>query len=167
MADYMNYINKIPGILEQYFNPWIQQGQEFMQHPGENVNRIGQGFQQSPGFQFAMQQALQGGRHAAAAGGMAGTPQSEQQAMEMATQLANQEYGNWMDRALGVQKMGYAGGQQAGLGLGENIANVMGTKAQYGYAEEEAKRRRDAEWWQNLFGGVGAAAGAIGKAFLI
>src|SRR5579864_175938 len=97
------YFDQIPGQLEKYYNPYIQRGNRagdamegaygnLINDPGGMLNKIGGGYQQSPGFKFAMQQALQGAGHGAAAGGMAGTPQHEQQNMEIATNLANQDY---------------------------------------------------------------------------
>jgi len=83
-ADSANkYIDQIPGQTSQYFQPYINAGQnalpqlqgqynDLLNNPGGKLNQMGGQFQQSPGFQFALQQALQGSGHAAAAGGMAG-----------------------------------------------------------------------------------------------
>ena len=108
----MPYLNQIPGQTQQYQQPWYQAGQnqlpelesqygQLMNDPGGRMNQIGESFHESPGFKFALQQALQGGNHAAAAGGMAGSPQHEQQNMQLATDLGNQEYNNWMLGLLG------------------------------------------------------------------
>src|SRR4029077_19140922 len=102
----MPYLNQIPGMTSPYFQPYINAGQEaipnlqgqyneLLQGPGNKLNQIGQDYQQSPGLQFAIQQALQGAGHAAAAGGMAGSPQHEQQNMQLASHLADQDYYNW------------------------------------------------------------------------
>jgi hypothetical protein len=109
--------------------------------PSGRLNQIGAGFQQSPGFQFALQQALQGAGHASAAGGMAGSPQHEQQNMGLATNLANQDYYNFMDRALGLHGQGLQGmqgiagmGLSAGKSLSDLIAQALAQRGAYEYA---------------------------------
>src|ERR1700678_1416263 len=85
-ADEANkYISQIPGQTSPYTQPYFQAGtsqlpglqnqyQQLMENPGGKFNQIGENFQQSPGFKFALDQALQGAGNAAAAGGMAGSP---------------------------------------------------------------------------------------------
>jgi len=141
-----DYFNKIPDILKQYFDPWIQQGL----HPGQTLNDIGAGYKESPGFKFAMQQALQGGQHMANSGGMGGSPQSQQQGMQLASDISSQDYNNWMRNALGIRQ----GGQQAGMGLGENLANILGAQGQYAYAGQNAQNEANQSMWGNIFGGV-------------
>lgn len=144
----MGYFNQIPGTLEKYFNPWIQQGM----NPGQTLNDIGAGYKQSPGYNFAMQQALQGGQHAAAAGGMAGSPQAQQQQMQLASDIASQDYNNWMRNALGIRQ----GGQQAGMGLGENLASNLAQQGQYSYAGQAGENQANQQMWSDIFGGAAA-----------
>jgi hypothetical protein len=134
--DAMGYFNQIPGQVKPYYDPYIQAGQrqlpglesqygQLQNDPGGRLNQIGQSYHQSPGFQFALQQALQGSGHAAAAGGMAGSPQHEQQNMELATNLGNQDYNQYMQNALGLYGMGMQGGQHL-YDQGYNASNEMG-----------------------------------------
>src|ERR1700677_1789794 len=69
-----------------------------------NTNTIGSTFQASPGYQFSLNQALQGGQNSAASQGnlLSGASQIGQQ--NTAAQLANQNYYQ------------YVGSQQSGLG---------------------------------------------------
>lgn len=170
------YMNQIPGQLEKYFNPYINRGNQagdvlqgqygsLLNDPGGMVNKIGQGYQQSPGFKFALQQALQGAGHAAAAGGMAGSPQHEQQSMEVATGLANQDYGNWIQRAMGLYGQGLSGeqglygtGAQAGMGLGEDMASMLANQAKLAYAGQAGQNQRQNDIWGALGGAVGTLA---------
>jgi hypothetical protein len=147
-ADAANkYINQIPGQTNQYYQPWNQAGQnmipgmtdqynQLMNDPGGKYNKIGESYHQSPGFQFALQQALGGAGHAAAAGGMAGSPQHEQQNMGIATGLANQDYNNYMQGATGLYNQGLNGGENMmnrGAQAGNNQANMIAqTLAQQG-----------------------------------
>lgn len=114
------YLRQIPGIQHEYYDPYVNAGRSaltsnqqqygsLINNPGGTLNQIGQGYQQSPGYQFALQQALQAGNNASGAGGMAGSPQHQQQNMELATNLANQDYHKYLSDALGLYKMGSEG----------------------------------------------------------
>jgi hypothetical protein len=163
----MPYLNQIPGMVGQYFNPYIQAGlvsmPQFQQQaysaatdPGALLNQIAGGYQKSPGFDFAKNQAMDAMTRSAAAGGMAGSMQNQQQNAQLATQLANQDFNNYMKNALGVYGTGFGGledimkgGQTAsqnaaGL-LGSNLMN-QGNLAYSGQANQN-------QMWGNLLGG--------------
>ena len=148
----MGFFNEIPGQLKENFNPWINYGQQLSQDPGGRLNQIGQGYQQSPGFKFALQQALQGGNHAAAAGGMAGSPAHEQQNMELATNLANQDYNQWMQNALGLHNLGFGVGSEGGMRLGEDLASVLAQKGRLGFEGQNAQNQGNQGMWGSLIG---------------
>jgi hypothetical protein len=139
----------IPGLEEQY--------SQLLGNPGGKINEIGGSFQQSPGFQFALQQALQGAGHAAAAGGMVGSPEHSQQAMQQATNLANQDYYNWLGQATGLYGQGLQG-EQGLAGLGANaatnksnlIAQQLATQAKLAAEDKKAQNQN----WGNAFGNV-------------
>ena len=172
----MPYLNQIPGQTQQYQQPWMQAGKDqlpglqdqynqLMNDPGGKMNQIGEGFKESPGFKFAMQQALQGGNHAAAAGGMAGSPQHEQQNMQMATDLGNQEYGNWMKNALGMYGQGLEGsqgmanqGQQAGQSMADMIAQTLAQQANLSFNGQQQQNQNKSDMWGNVFKGAGSLA---------
>ena len=172
----MPYYGQIPGTLNKYLDPYIQTGQQalpglqeqygqLMNNPGGRLNQIGQGYQQSPGFKFALQQALQGAGNAAAAGGMAGSPQHEYQNMQLATNLANQDYNTWLQNALGLYGKGVGGeeglygiGAKAGIGMGEDLASMLASQAQLAYAGEAAKNQAQGQRLGNVASGIGALA---------
>lgn len=169
------YYNRIPGMLEKYMNPYIEAGQQaipglesqygqLMNDPGGRLNQMGSSYQQSPGFKFALQQALQGAGHAAAAGGMAGSPQHEQQNMQIATNLANQDYNNWIKNAMGMYGQGLEGeqglynrGAQTGVGLGEDIGSVFANQGGLAAAGQAGQNSANSQMWGNLLGGAAQA----------
>ena len=171
----MGDMDQIPGQINQYLSPYIQQGKQqynglnkqynsLMNDPGGRVNQIGQSYHQSPGFQFALQQAMQGAGHAAAAGGMAGSPQHEQQNMGLATNLANQDYNQYLQNALGAYGMGLSGSQglyntgaQAGQAAGEDMASYFANRAKLNYEGQNADNQHEGGMWGNIIG-AGAAA---------
>lgn len=172
----MPYLNQIPGQTNQYFDPYFQAGKsqipglqdqykKLMEDPGGMMNSIGESFKESPGFKFAMQQAMQGGNHAAAAGGMAGSPQHEQQNMQMATDLGNQEYNNWMKNALGMYGQGLQGsqgmanqGQQAGQSMADMIAQTLAQQANLSFQGQSQKNQNQSDLFGNIFKGAGSLA---------
>ncbi len=153
----MDYFDKIPGTITPYYQSFIDAGQRTMpksesqydslvNNPGGTLNDIGKNYQQSPGFQFALQQALQGSNHAMAAGGMSGSPMHEQHNMELGTNLANQDFNTWMKNALGLHGLGTEGrektmdrGYNSSNELAQSIANILmsqGTLSMQGQSQQ-------------------------------
>jgi hypothetical protein len=175
----MGYLNQIPGKTQQYYQPYFDAGKsqlpglqeqygQLMNDPGGRMNQIGESFHESPGFQFALQQALGAGNRSAAAGGMAGSPANMQGNMQLATNMGNQEYNNWLQNAMGMYGMGMQGsqgmanmGQQAGNSMADMIAQTLaqqGNMAFRGQQEQNSNRN-------SLLGGLGNLAGAAFGAF--
>ena len=180
-------IGQIPGKTQPYYQPYFNEGVNqlgqtsgqytgLMSDPAGKLNDIGKGYQQSPGFKFALEQALGGSGHAAAAGGMAGSPQHEQQNMELATQLGNQDYNNWLQQATGLYGQGLTGGQnmanqgqQAGQSQADMIAQALAQQGNLGYAGQQNKNQANANMWGGIGKGIGALSaftpwGGIGSA---
>lgn len=165
---------QIPGQMHDIYDPYITMGQEELGNlqgqygqmtsdPGQLLNQLGSGFHDSPGYQFALQQALQGAGHAAAAGGMAGSPMHEQQNMQLATNLGNQYYNNYLKNVLGLYGMGIHGeqgigqmGYNASSNLARAIADALGSTAKLQYSGDAAKN-------QGMYGLLGAGIGAAGE----
>lgn len=169
-------MDQIPGQINKYFNPYIQNGMsqygglnnqysQLMNDPGGRINQIGASYHQSPGFQFALQQGLQGAGHAAAAGGMAGSPQHEQQNMTVATGLADQDYNQYLQNALGAYGMGLSGSQgmynigaQMSGQAGEDMSSYFANRAKLNYEGQNADNQHQGGMWGNI---AGAAATAL------
>ena len=175
----MPYISQIPGKTQEYYQPWFEAGKsqipglqeqykQLLENPGQKMNTIGESFHESPGFKFALQQALQGSNHAAAAGGMEGSPQHEQQNMQLATDLGNQEYNNWMRNAMGLYGQGLQGsqgmsqtGQQAGSNMADTIANTLAQQGNLEFHDQRQQNQNRNDLYGNLFKGAGMALGAF------
>src|SRR5579872_1036007 len=120
----MSYLNQIGGANQQYLNPYNEMGQQafgnlnntlsgLMSNPGAFANQIGSNFHQSPGFQFALNQAMQGGNRGMAAGGLAGSAANQMQNMQTATGMGNQNYYNYLNNAENL----FGKGVQGEMGL--------------------------------------------------
>lgn len=169
------YLGQIPGTYEKYLNPYIQGGnidygllqkqfQQMMQQPGQQLNQLGQGFQTDPGYQFQLKQALGAANQAAAAGGMAGSPAAQQHAEDIAQQMADRSYQNYLHNAMGIQGTGLQGlggfeqqGFQASNALAENLARALMNQANLAETEQ-ANRRSEAG---GFLGGIGSVASDV------
>lgn len=170
----MPYLNQIGQSASPYFQPYVNYGQQalpqlqgqynsLLNSPGQKLNEIGKDFQQSPGFKFAMDQALGALGAKQNAEGMAGSPQHGQYAAELATNLANQEYNNWLGQATGLYGQGLAGeqgmsnqGLQAGGSLADMIANQLQQQSNMAF---RGKQEQNAQYG-GLLGGLGKLGGA-------
>ena len=147
-----DYLKQIPGYLQQYlgpyaqagqsalgdFNPYLQAGQSALQNemgqygqltsnPSQVLNKISSGYSQSPGYQFALSQALKAANQSASAGGITGTPAAQGYAEKTATGLADQDFNTYLQHALGLYGQGLSGEQgiaQSGLGATSDIFNT-------------------------------------------
>lgn len=132
-------MNQIPDELRKYLQPYIDAGMGALPHlndisgeyermykdPNAIISNIAKGYTQSPGYKWKLDQGTNAITNAAASGGMAGTAQHQQQAGELATNLANQDFNEFLERALGV----YRGGLSGRTGIEQNIFNTGADKA--------------------------------------
>jgi hypothetical protein len=173
-----SYLEKIPGQVGPYFDPFIKRGEraggalegqygKLLNDPGGMVNKFGEGYQKSPGFDFALKQALQGAGHAASAGGMAGSPAHENESMGIATQMANQDYMKWLDRVLGMYGKGLSGeenmygkGFEGSKSMADMIAQMLAGEAGMEYGGAQQHNQFIGDILKSIIQGGSAAAGA-------
>lgn len=111
----MNYLNDyfkqdyFGGTAPQENNPYEKQLQGLLTNPGS--------FQGTPGFQFAFDTGLEGVNRQLAARGMTGSGNQLAEIMKYGTGLAQQDYGNQVDR------LGRFSGQQQQYNLGNKQAD--------------------------------------------
>lgn len=166
------YLNQIPSTVSPYYQPFIGAGTQALGNlqgqagqltgqTGDVYNRLASGYRESPGFKFALEQALDAGKHAAQAGGMAGSPMHQQQAMDLASTLASRDFSDYMRNQMGLYGMGYQGlGDLTKMGAGmsgdlaSGLANILGSQAQYGYAGQAARNQGMASGIGDIVGGA-------------
>jgi len=129
-----SYLSQIPDILKQYSGQY----KGMMEDPTGIMSKFGSKFQASPGYQYQLGQGEQAIGQAAAAGGMAGSPQQQQQSAGMAEGLANQDYHNYMNQALGL----YGKGAQGYSGLGEDLSRNLMSQASLSQMQQEEQQRQ-------------------------
>ena len=91
---------------------------------GESTENVYRGFQETPGFRFALEQGQQGVERAANAAGVGRDSGALRKAMSDYTMgMANQEYGNYLNRLSGLAGIGLSGVGTA-VNAGQNAANT-------------------------------------------
>ena len=166
-------LDQIPGQMHDMYDPYINAGMgqlpgmqeqygQLMNNPGQRINEIGGAYQQSPGYQFQLDQAMQAGNNAAAAGGMSGSPMHQQQSMQLASNLANQDYNQWLSNALGGYQTGLSGsshlydtGFSGTNELAQSIMDTLLGKASNAYSGAESMNKSIGGLVSALSGGFG------------
>ncbi len=179
-ADVANqYISQIPGQTQQYYQPYMEAGKgamselqnQFKNLLGGNVqNQLGESYQQSPGYKFALEQALQAGNNAAAAGGQLGIPAHEQQNMAIAQGLADQDYSKYLQNQMGLYGLGLQGneglnqmGYNANTDYATNIANALAQQGAYAFMGQQGKNQAKQQSLGDIFGGIGGLLSSFFK----
>jgi hypothetical protein len=173
------YINQIPGTITPYYQPYITTGQNAMNtvntqygnlinNPTGTMNQIGSTYQQSPGYQYQVDQSIGAANRAAAAGGMLGSPSEQQAVAQNVNQIANQDYYNYVDRGMRAYQMGVDGmqdlnkmGYSASNELAQSLANALMTQAQLGYAGQANQNMANGGSQGAMMGMVGSLASAL------
>lgn len=151
--------------LEQYkreanaaYNPYIEYGMRAMptleetyamllNDPAAMQALLGGGFEESPGYEFQMDQAMNAANMAASAGGQLGTPAHQQEAMGYATGLADQDYWNYYNQNYNLFNRGLTGTEnQFNTGLNATnqkmggIGNLYGSQANLAYSQGRSQQ---------------------------
>lgn len=147
MSDEANKLKQgLPELQKQYgslagMGPEVQnQYLQLMKDPTAMMNQIGAGYQASPGYQYQVDQATNAANRAGAAGGMLGSPEEQAYLAKDVSGLANQDYYNYLNQALGQYGIGLQGstnlyglGLKGEQGLYDTGLGLMGDVSKYGY----------------------------------
>lgn len=138
------YLKQIPGTITPYYDPYIQAGNRALPNlesqygkmtsdPGALYAELGKGYKQSPGYDFALKQALGSANSAAAGGGMAGSPMHEQWAMDTSSGLASRDFDKYMQSILGLYGAGLGGEEglyKTGFGASDALSKQLSDNLQ-------------------------------------
>lgn len=130
--------------------PYLNQMQGAYTDP--NIfNTIQSQYKESPAFQHKLRRAMEAQGNAAAAGGMAGSLADQRNQAEVANDLSEEDFHKYLAERLGIS---------------QDMANILGQKAQYGYGGQlwqNTQNSNDQNKWLSLLGALGGGTlGAIG-----
>lgn len=180
----MPYLNKIPETIKPYYEPYSQRGQRLggqlegqygnlASNPGDFYNQIAGGYKESPGFQTRLKYGQNAANHAAAAGGMGGSPQHMLQSAMTAQNLSHQDFEDYLSHVLGLHKMGMEGqqglqdqGYQAGNEYATALGSNLGNQGGLAYQGQSNQNTLLSQIIQSIIraGGQAATGGATGGA---
>lgn len=161
------YLRDIPGMGHEMYDPYINAGKgqipgleneykSLMGNTGDVMKRLGEGYQKSPGFDFAMKQALGASGNAAAAGGMAGSPQHEMENMGLATDMANQDFNSYLKNAMGLYERGLSGSENMMNG-GRSSSDALARMLSENMKDRAGNAGAGKDWLMNILLGAGSA----------
>lgn len=178
-AQAMPYFEKIPGMIQPYYDPYIQAGQQageryagitgqMAQDPSGMLSQLMQGYEESPYAARQRDEALKAARASAMAGGVVGTPQDLSQQANIAAALTGQGMQDWLRNVMGIQQSGlgaqqhlYDIGYGAGTGLAGQLANVQGTLGGLAFQKQAQQNQAARDILKALMQGAGAIGGAV------
>ena len=146
------YLNQIPDVGHQYYDPYIKNGQ----NPGEFLNQLQSGYKPSDAYQFKSDELQKGMRAMGAAGGYGGTPFHQMQYGEQADQLLSGDMQQYLQNALGIYDQGLnASGSMAGL-----LSGNLESQATNAFTGQQQQNQSNQALISALMKALGQGAGA-------
>jgi hypothetical protein len=175
----MPYLQQVPGTITPYFQPYVDAGQgalqtllqnyqQLLNNPGALISQVGSGYQQSPGYQYTQNSAMNAANAAAAAGGSLGTTQHQQEAAQQSADIANQDYQQYLNQALGLYGAGLQGeqginkmGYQASSELAQDLASNLASEGSLAFQGAQGQNAANASMVGLASAGIGGLLGGV------
>lgn len=169
------YLDRIPGELQKYLDPYINRGNsaydkfnpqlnDMTSDPAAFLEKISKDYQPSRSYQLKRDEALRAAGNSAAAGGMRGSLQDIEGESRLTDALMGEDMQQWLNNVLGIQGRGIQGqqhlydtGYDASKGLSGDLANILGTQAQLAFQGQNQKNQN----MNDIFSAFTNFAGAI------
>lgn len=153
----MPYLNQIPDVGHQYYDPYVNQGLQASQGAGEQynqmssdpmayLNQILSGYKPSEGYQFREKRALNAAGNSAASAGLAGTENDQINRAGLVNSLMGDDMQQFLQNVLGIQQTGLTGQERQsdrGFLASSSLADLLGGNldTQGGYAYQGARQQ--------------------------
>ena len=175
-----DYYNKIPGETGQYMNDYINQGKQAgalgqgeyekgINDPNAVYDKLAGGYKESPGYKYALEQAMRGGNAAAASGGSLGTPANQEDMMNRAGDVASKDFNNYLNSTTGIYNKGLEGnenttnrGFESSKQMADYMAQIRAMQGQNAYAGQAGQNARRG----SAFGDFAKGLGQFGASFI-
>lgn len=185
----MPYLNQIPGVGHNAYDPYITAGQTagqntqgqyegLMNDPTGFINKLMESYEPSKGYQFSKDQLTKEMGNTAASGGFAGTSYDQQQQGAGIQGLLSKDMQQFLSNALGVYGTGLQGEQgiaDKGYDASGKLADILGGSLnQQGGLAFQGQQQQNANKTSMINslvkalgmaagGGVGGIFGALGS----
>jgi len=170
----------LPELLKKYLEPYINQGQEaynkinpiyseMATNPAEYYNKMLSSYKPTDSYKLARDEALRAASNTAAAGGYRGNINDISNQARITDALMNTDLSRYMQGVYGAQQQGlgslgslYGMGYDASRGLASDLANLMGTKAQLQFQNQNQQNQGVRDIFSKVLGsGAGLLAGFL------
>jgi len=174
----LGYLDQIPGYGHQYYDPYVQQGQQAQNNVNDQYQNLTndpysfyeqmmQNYTPSKGYQLKSGEMNKYANSVAASGGYAGTPQDEQNRMQLIEALSHDDMNEFYNKMVGIYGTGLQGqqntatqGYNASSSLADYLGNVQGQKAGLSYQGSTNNANNSSNFLNNLMSMGGQAYGA-------
>lgn len=175
----MPYLNQIPGVAHQGFDPYVNAGldasgrtkdiyESLMTDPTAFINKLMEGYQPSEGYQFQKDQLTKELGNTAAMGGVAGTPMDQMNQGQGVQNLLSGDMQQFLQTVLGAFNTGLGGEENIatrGFDASKNLTDMLGgslnQKAGLAFNDQQQKNKNKGDMWSmfgKALGGVGSLA---------
>jgi hypothetical protein len=173
------YLNQIPGVGHQYYDPYITAGQNagnrtqteyegLINDPVALINKIMEQYKTSDAYGFKKDQLLRQMGATSAAGGFAGTKDDQLAQAEGVQGLLSQDMEEFLAHALGLYGTGLQGEEgiaNRGFESSKNLADLLGgalnQQAGLAFQGQQQKNANKQSIFSSLAKALGQGAGAI------
>lgn len=179
MNDANQYLNQIPGIAHQGYDPYVNAGldasgktksayEDLMNDPTGFINKLMEGYKPSEGYQFQKGELTKELGNAAAAGGIAGTNFDQMNQAKGIQGLLSQDMQQFLQNVLGRYDKGLKGeegianrGYDASGKLTDALGGALNQQGGLAFQNAQQKNQNKNDMW-HLFGkALGAGTGAF------
>lgn len=175
----MPYLDQAENTLKQYYDPYIQQGQQayntvnpqltgMASNPTEFLNALMKSYQPSQAYQLKRDEMSRAAGNTAAAGGQRGSQYDINQQVRLDDILMGEDMQKWLQNVLGIQNTGLSGmsnfyntGYDASKSLSGDLSNILGTKSQLAFQGQRENNQQQNDILGGLLGGFGAGLSAF------
>lgn len=176
------YLQQIPGVGHQYYDPYVQQGQQAGQtlqseygkqlDPATFMNQLMEQYKPSEASQFRKDDLMKEMAAISGQGGYAGTPMAQRQYGEQANRIMSEDQQQYLKNALGIYDQGIEGerdiynkGYGASGSMADLLGGTLGSQATMGF-EGQAQQNKNRQELIAAFGKLLGQAGAGGAGYM-
>jgi hypothetical protein len=148
----MEYINQIPPMLRENYNPYLQAGR----NPADTLHGWMSQYNESPYMAQRNERAMNAAQASAAAAGMAGTPSDQLNQANLSASLSDEGMNHFLDR---IQRL-HEGGLGATQAYTGDMGNVMGEQGDYAFKQQQQKNNDKNSFMNAIMQLIGMGGGA-------
>ena len=164
------YLQQIPGMAQQYYNPSIMHAgqqpqnmgdyyQQMASNPGQFLSHAQQSYRPTPGYNQKYEEMIKAATNAANQGGNLGTQADQANRMQLANGLMGNDMQQWIQNLMQAQGMGINAQQNYGNQMMDTMGNYIGAQSGLGY---NSIANSNNNWNQLAGAGMQTAGTALG-----